>query len=47
MPEATGPCGCVGEQGGERETYNKSVYRLTDAVVRDPGGQVSLEIHGI
>ena len=47
MPEATGPPGCVAEQGGERDTCDKSVHRLTDAVVRDPGGQVALGMHGM
>lgn len=28
-----------------RETYDKCVHRLTDAVVRDPDGQVSLGMH--
>lgn len=45
MPEATGPPGCVVEQGGEREACDN--YRLTDAVVRDPGGQVALGMHGV
>lgn len=47
MLEATVPCGCVWEQGGERETCDKSVHRLTDAVVTDPGGQVSVGMHGM
>lgn len=47
MLEAAGPRGYLeGVEEGERENCSKS-RDLRDEVVRDPGGQVTLAVHGM